>query len=154
MLKLSPCIEGCCQQYTVYMYMYSVGVLLGTSCCFCNYMNVSHILQHTCSMYMHVLALRHLYHCKSGELTYQAPTPTFRVYVPLFPLQDEQIVRGATQPMYLKCDLKTFDLSSLGTKFDVILVEPPLEEYQRKASGITFNWTPFEWEDVSVCVRV
>ena len=55
--------------------------------------------------------------------------------------------------MYLKCDLKTFDLSSLGTKFDVILIDPPLEEYQRKASGITFNWTPFEWEDVSVCGR-
>lgn len=69
------------------------------------------------------------------------------------PLQDEQIARGATQPMYLKCDLKTFDLSSLGTKFDVILIDPPLEEYQRKASGITFNWTPFEWEDVSVCGR-
>ena len=52
--------------------------------------------------------------------------------------------------MYLKCDLRTFDLSSLGSKFDVILVDPPLEEYQRKASGITFNWSPLDWEDVSV----
>ena len=52
--------------------------------------------------------------------------------------------------MYLKCDLRTFDLSSLESKFDVILVDPPLEEYQRKASGITFNWSPLDWEDVSV----
>ena len=52
--------------------------------------------------------------------------------------------------MYLKCDLRTFDLNSLGSKFDVILVDPPLEEYQRRASGITFNWSPLDWEDVSV----
>ena len=51
--------------------------------------------------------------------------------------------------MYLKCDLKTFDLSSLGSKFDVVLIEPPLEEYQRRASGINFTWMPWEWEEVS-----
>ena len=50
--------------------------------------------------------------------------------------------------MYLKCDLRTFDLSSVGTKFDVIHVTPPLEEYQRRASGITFSWTPWDWEDI------
>jgi hypothetical protein len=33
--------------------------------------------------------------------------------------------------MYLKCDLETFDLKSLDHKFDVILIEPPLEEYAR-----------------------
>ena len=55
----------------------------------------------------------------------------------------------ATQPMYLKGDLKTFDLSSLGSKFDVMLIEPPLEEYQRRASGINFTWMPWEWEEVS-----
>lgn len=37
--------------------------------------------------------------------------------------------------MYLKCDLKSFDLSSLG-KFDVILIDPPLPEYHRRVSGI------------------
>lgn len=32
--------------------------------------------------------------------------------------------------MYLKCDLRTFDLSTLGTKFDCILVDPPWKEYR------------------------
>ena len=50
--------------------------------------------------------------------------------------------------MYLQTDLKTFDFSSLGVKFDVILLEPPLEEYQRRASGVTFSWSPWEWEEV------
>ena len=50
--------------------------------------------------------------------------------------------------MYLKHDLKTFDLSSPGTKFDVIHITPPLEEYQRRASGITFSWTPWDWDDI------
>jgi len=36
--------------------------------------------------------------------------------------------------MYLKCDLKSFDLSNLG-KFDVILIDPPLPEYQRRVEG-------------------
>jgi len=54
----------------------------------------------------------------------------------------------ATQPMYLKADLRTFDLSSLGSKFDVVLVTPPLEEYQRRASGTVFSWQPWEWEEI------
>ena len=62
--------------------------------------------------------------------------------------QDAQITARATQPMYLNCDLRTFDLSTLGSKFDVILIDPPLEEYQRRASGINFTWTPWEWEEV------
>lgn len=72
----------------------------------------------------------------------------------LIRLKDGQIARRATQPMYLKCDLKSFDLSSLGSKFDVILIEPPLEEYQRRASGINFTWMPWEWEEVSDGVHV
>ncbi|XP_038222759.1 N6-adenosine-methyltransferase non-catalytic subunit [Zerene cesonia] len=44
----------------------------------------------------------------------------------LIKLKDELIARTAAPPMYLKCDLKTFDLKSMGVKFDVILVEPPL----------------------------
>ena len=63
-------------------------------------------------------------------------------------MQDQQIKQGATQPMYLQTDLKTFDFSTLGVKFDVILLEPPLEEYQRRASGVTFSWSPWEWEEV------
>lgn len=33
--------------------------------------------------------------------------------------------------MYLQADLKAFDLKSLGSKFDVILIEPPLEEFNK-----------------------
>ena len=45
--------------------------------------------------------------------------------------------------MWLKCDLKTFDLSSLG-KFDVILIDPPLPEYYRRAKSFGVDLTPFE----------
>eukprot|EP00808_Paulinella_micropora_P018622 g5605.t1 len=34
-----------------------------------------------------------------------------------------------------KCDLKEFDLTSLGMKFDVILVDPPWEEYVRRCTS-------------------
>lgn len=42
-------------------------------------------------------------------------------------MKDELIAETATPPMYLQADLKTLDLKSLGTDFDVILIEPPLE---------------------------
>lgn len=45
----------------------------------------------------------------------------------LIRLKDELIKETATPPMYLQTDLKTFDLKTLGVKFDVILIEPPLE---------------------------
>lgn len=63
-------------------------------------------------------------------------------------VQDLQVKVRATQPMYLKTDLRTFDFNTLGTKFDVVLITPPLEEYQRKASGITFPWQPWDWDDI------
>lgn len=44
----------------------------------------------------------------------------------LIKLKDDLIAQTATPPMYLKCDLKTFDLKQMGNKFDVVLVEPPL----------------------------
>jgi len=43
--------------------------------------------------------------------------------------------------MYLKCDLKTFDLSTLG-KFDVILIDPPLAEYARRAQNSELGLNP------------
>ncbi|KAG5445546.1 N6-adenosine-methyltransferase subunit mettl14, variant 2 [Clonorchis sinensis] len=48
--------------------------------------------------------------------------------------------------MYLKADLKTFDLNELHSKFDVVLVEPPLEEYHRM-NGAVFDqhWT---WDEI------
>jgi mRNA m6A methyltransferase non-catalytic subunit len=50
--------------------------------------------------------------------------------------------------MFLKTDLKpSFDLKSLGVKFDVILIEPPLEESRRSSS--TSNGNNFwSWEEI------
>jgi len=50
--------------------------------------------------------------------------------------------------MFLKCDLSTYNLKSLNLKFDVILVEPPLEEYQRTL-GVT-NTKLWNWKQVSL----
>lgn len=49
--------------------------------------------------------------------------------------------------MYLKTDLRTFQLSSLPVKFDVILIEPPLEEYQR-TRGVTGDIDFVNWEEI------
>lgn len=49
----------------------------------------------------------------------------------LIQLKDNLIKESSTPPMYLHADLKQQELTSnsFGTKFDVILIEPPLEEY-------------------------
>jgi mRNA (2'-O-methyladenosine-N6-)-methyltransferase len=49
--------------------------------------------------------------------------------------------------MYLKTDLRTLPLSSLPIKFDVILVEPPLEEYQR-SKGVSGAIDFWQWEQI------
>lgn len=49
---------------------------------------------------------------------------------------------------YLQADLETFDLRDLKCKFDVILLEPPLEEYYRE-SGIIASERFWTWDDVS-----
>lgn len=43
--------------------------------------------------------------------------------------KDELINLRNTQPFYMNADLKELDLLSFGTPFDVILIDPPLEEY-------------------------
>lgn len=45
-------------------------------------------------------------------------------------LQDRQL-----PPFYLDADLRAFDLSRLQCKFDVIVVDPPWEEYARRAAA-------------------
>lgn len=50
----------------------------------------------------------------------------------LIRLKDDLIAKTATPPMYLQADLKKFDLKTLGVKFDVILIEPPLEVRKKK----------------------
>ncbi|XP_062547469.1 N6-adenosine-methyltransferase non-catalytic subunit [Armigeres subalbatus] len=68
----------------------------------------------------------------------------------LIRLKDELISETATPPMYLRADLKSFDLKALGTKFDVILIEPPLEEYARGgaavAAGAPRNF--WSWDEI------
>ncbi|XP_065663867.1 N6-adenosine-methyltransferase non-catalytic subunit-like [Hydra vulgaris] len=66
----------------------------------------------------------------------------------LIKLKDEIIEQRATPPMYLHCDLDTYDLAELKYKFDVILIDPPLEEYQRRCPGLMFNWRPWRWEEI------
>lgn len=65
----------------------------------------------------------------------------------LIKLKDELISRTATPPMYLKCDLRQpGTLNQLDCKFDVILIDPPLEEYQRTQGVTKTNF--WSWEDV------
>jgi hypothetical protein len=52
--------------------------------------------------------------------------------------------------MFLKCDVKEFNLKELNVKFDVIHIEPPLEEYQRTL-GVT-NMQGWSWDQVSYFV--
>lgn len=42
-----------------------------------------------------------------------------------------------------KCDLRTFDLSSLGCQFDVILIDPPWDEYVRRTPDVADD--PKQW---------
>ena len=66
--------------------------------------------------------------------TIREPPLTFRYdeyprLAQLTKLKDEIVASRATPPMGLRADLKTLDLKSLGGKFDVILIDPPLPEY-------------------------
>ena len=53
--------------------------------------------------------------------------------------------------MYLRCDIlaNNFTLTSLDSEFDVVLVEPPLEEYKR-TNGIHFD-RYVNWDEVTEC---
>lgn len=66
----------------------------------------------------------------------------------LIKLKDDLISETATPPMYLKTDLATYNLKDLNCKFDVILIEPPLEEYQRTC-GAT-NVQLWNWDQVQL----
>jgi mRNA m6A methyltransferase non-catalytic subunit len=81
---------------------------------------------------------------KLKVILFLAPLPS--LFSRLFFIQDDLISKTATPPMYLKCDLHSYDIKNLKNKFDVILVEPPLEEYQR-TMGVT-NMEFWGWEQV------
>uniref|UniRef100_H2YW51 N(6)-adenosine-methyltransferase non-catalytic subunit METTL14 n=1 Tax=Ciona savignyi TaxID=51511 RepID=H2YW51_CIOSA len=55
--------------------------------------------------------------------------------------------KSNTPPLYMHCDLNQFDLRELGSKFDVILIEPPLEEYKRQA-GLPLTGQEATWDDI------
>lgn len=61
-------------------------------------------------------------------------------------MKDELIAQTATPPMYLKCDLASYDLKNVNCKFDVILIEPPLEEYQRTLGATNMQF--WSWDQI------
>lgn len=68
----------------------------------------------------------------------------------LIQLKDNLIKESATPPMYLQANLKQSELTSAmfgGTKFDVILIEPPLEEYYARSGGLNERkfWS---WDEI------
>lgn len=70
------------------------------------------------------------------DLDYQNRYSEYPKIERLIKLKDDILAKRATPGMSLKCDLKDFDLQSLGTKFDVVLIDPPWEEYQTRVAGM------------------
>ncbi|XP_047319931.1 N6-adenosine-methyltransferase non-catalytic subunit MTB-like [Impatiens glandulifera] len=64
--------------------------------------------------------------------------------------KDEIVTNSASAPMYFKCDLREFELSPefFGTKFDVILVDPPWEEYVHRAPGVADHMEYWKFEEI------
>lgn len=64
--------------------------------------------------------------------------------------KDEIVANSASAPMYYKCDLREQVLSPefFGTKFDVILVDPPWEEYVHRAPGVTDHMEYWTFEEI------
>lgn len=71
----------------------------------------------------------------------------------LIKLKDSLITSTASPPMYLKVDLKDddFSLAQLNGKFDVILIEPPLEEYTRNGlvnTDLRNHQSYWTWQEI------
>ncbi|XP_057546719.1 N6-adenosine-methyltransferase non-catalytic subunit MTB [Amaranthus tricolor] len=81
------------------------------------------------------------------ELTNVEDYPKLRE---LIQKKDEIVANASTPPMYYKCDLREFVLSPdfFGTKFDVILVDPPWEEYVHRAPGVTDHMDYWTFEEI------
>eukprot|EP00123_Amoebidium_parasiticum_P021334 comp65571_c0_seq1/m.48001 comp65571_c0_seq1/g.48001 ORF comp65571_c0_seq1/g.48001 comp65571_c0_seq1/m.48001 type:complete len:402 (-) comp65571_c0_seq1:75-1280(-) len=64
-------------------------------------------------------------------------------YRRLVKAKEKMVADTAPPAMFLHCDLHTFDLTSLGAKFDVAIIEPPLPEHGAQAPGLvndTWDW--------------
>ncbi|CAH2070612.1 unnamed protein product [Thlaspi arvense] len=81
------------------------------------------------------------------ELTNVEDYPKLRE---LIQKKDEIVSNAASAPMYLKGDLHEVELSPelFGTKFDVILVDPPWEEYVHRAPGVSDSMEYWSFEDI------
>ncbi|CAI0403078.1 unnamed protein product [Linum tenue] len=64
--------------------------------------------------------------------------------------KDEIVAKAASAPMYLQGDLRELELSPelFGTKFDVILVDPPWEEYVHRAPGAADHMDYWTFEEI------
>ncbi|KAL3520733.1 hypothetical protein ACH5RR_018882 [Cinchona calisaya] len=64
--------------------------------------------------------------------------------------KDEIVAKSASPPLYLKCDLHDQVLSPevFGTKFDVILVDPPWEEYVHRAPSVTDHMEYWTFQEI------
>ncbi|CAL5363467.1 unnamed protein product [Camellia sinensis] len=64
--------------------------------------------------------------------------------------KDEIVAKSSSPPMYFKCDLREHVLTPefFGTKFDVILVDPPWEEYVHRAPGVTDHMEYWAFEEI------
>ncbi|XP_058094765.1 N6-adenosine-methyltransferase non-catalytic subunit MTB isoform X2 [Magnolia sinica] len=64
--------------------------------------------------------------------------------------KDEIVAKSASPPMYYKCDLREHVLSPefFSTKFDVILVDPPWEEYVHRAPGVADHMEYWTFEEI------
>ncbi|CAN8246708.1 unnamed protein product [Cochlearia groenlandica] len=81
------------------------------------------------------------------ELTNVEDYPKLRE---LIQKKDEIVSNAASAPMYLQGDLHEVELSPelFGTKFDVILVDPPWEEYVHRAPGVSDSMEYWSFEDI------
>eukprot|EP01029_Cantina_marsupialis_P010651 TRINITY_DN241_c0_g2_i3.p1 TRINITY_DN241_c0_g2~~TRINITY_DN241_c0_g2_i3.p1 ORF type:complete len:360 (-),score=58.78 TRINITY_DN241_c0_g2_i3:333-1412(-) len=62
----------------------------------------------------------------------------------LLELKSKLVQSRATKAMCLQADLTSFDLSSLNNKFDVILIDPPWEEYHRRCPTMERTFLTFD----------
>ncbi|CAA7033268.1 unnamed protein product [Microthlaspi erraticum] len=81
------------------------------------------------------------------ELTNVEDYPKLRE---LIQKKDEIVTNSASAPMYLKGDLHELELSPelFGTKFDVILIDPPWEEYAHRAPGVSDSMEYWTFEEI------
>ncbi len=54
----------------------------------------------------------------------------------LLQLKRALLERRRAPALSLRCDLRSFELGSLGTRFDAILIDPPWEEYVRRCAAL------------------